>query len=141
MIFFKCIILVNKWTHTFNQLSHFQVWNSWDAPGKGNCIRLYTTGILNREMSLPALQFCSWISCAQSGKSKILCPVLPFQISRFLNLLQKNVKAISMAEIPLTTFHCALTDILQEDKVNCFSQPAGWSITMCYWGTPENSSM
>lgn len=110
--FFLCIILVNKWTGTFNQLCHFQLWNSWDASGKGNCIRLYTTGILNREKSLHALQFCSWISPAQWGKCKILCPVLPFQILRFLHFLQKNFKDITMAEIPLITFHCALTDIL-----------------------------
>ena len=40
---------------------------------------------------------------------------------------------------PPSTVHWLPT--FQEDKVDDFSQPAGWAITMCYGGCPEKSSM
>lgn len=141
IFFFKCIILVNKRTCTFNQLGHFQDWNSWDVSGRGNCIRLYTTGILNREMSLHALQFCHWVSLPSQGNAKSSALFYVFRSSDFFICFRKTLKPFIWLRFhsPPSTVHW-LT-FFQEDRVNGFSQSADWSVTMCYWGTSENSSM
>lgn len=142
-LFIYLFLYYSNLVNAFTQLSLFQVINSWDASGRGSCVTLYTTLVINRENpNMSSTSGDGYHSPSQGNtKALLLFWLSDTQTSSFISA-EMNRLSVWLRSLSLSSAVNWLP-IFQGDKVDNFSQPASWAITdgVCYRVLPQNSSV